>query len=80
MVWQEARWQGLPFSLGYSVKIVVYAVARHEFTHYLFELFALQLELLSGRRFYRPYYDQVYKRTYPTINCVEETVANYWFF
>ena len=80
MVWQEARRLGLRFNLDYSIKIVVYAVARHEFTHYIFELFALQLELLSGRQFYRPYSDQVYKRTYPTIDCVEETVANYWFF
>jgi hypothetical protein len=78
MFWQETKRRGLPFSLNYSVKIVVYAVARHEFTHYLIELFALQLELVSGRQCYRPYYDQVYKKTYPTIDCIEETVANYW--
>lgn len=80
MVWQEAKHRGLPFTLDYSVRVIVYAVARHEFTHYLIELFALQLELVSGRRFYRPYYDHVYKKTYPTIDCVEETVANYWLF
>jgi hypothetical protein len=80
MIWREAGRQGLHYSLDYSVKIVVYAVARHEFTHYLVELFALQLELVSGRRFYRPYYDQVYKKTYPSVDCTEETVANYWLF
>ena len=46
--------------------------------HYLTELFGLQLELLQGRQFYRPYYDQVYKKTYPATACIEETVANYW--
>lgn len=80
MVRNEASRRGPYYSLAYSVKVVVYAVARHEFVHYLTELFALQLELLQGRRFYRPYYDQVYKKTYPALDCVEETVANYWLF
>lgn len=58
--------------------MLVYSVARHEFTHFLTELFALQLELLQGRRFYRPYYDGVYKKAYPLDDCIEETVADYW--
>ncbi len=80
MIVRGATKQGLSYSLDYLVKVVVYAVARHEFEHYLTELFALQLELMQGRRFYRPYYDQVYKKTYPTSDCIEETVANYWLF
>ncbi len=69
---------GVPISWLRTLKLAVYSVARHEFTHYLTELHALQLELVKGGRVYRPYWDSVYKPTYPGADCLEETVANYW--
>jgi len=69
---------GLTYSWGDVLKLASYAVARHEFMHYLVELEALDLELKLGRRFYLPYWNSVYKRTFPGPECLEETVANVW--
>jgi hypothetical protein len=60
------------------LKIATYSVGRHEFLHYLVELEALDMELKTGRRIYRPYWDKVYGAVYPTPDCLEETVANVW--
>ena len=60
------------------LKMTTYAVGRHEFQHYLTELEALDLELKQGRSIYRPYWEHVYKRTYPNADCLEETVATVW--
>jgi hypothetical protein len=74
----------LPFfsSLGISrlntIKIITYSVARHEFTHYLHELKAFDLEMIKGGQVYIPYFNNVYKRTYPGLDCIEETVATLW--
>ena len=71
---------GLWYDWDSTLKVVTYAVARHEVSHYLSELEALNIELRLGRRVYIPYQDNVYKVTYPNAGCVEETVANVWFF
>lgn len=71
---------GLGYGWNRVLRIVTYCVARHEFQHYLTELFALDLELKLGRKVYIPYCDTVYKATYPTQDCIEETVANVWLF
>jgi hypothetical protein len=70
--------KGLTYSWGEVLKIATYAVARHEFVHYLVELEALDLELKLARRFYVPYWNSVYKRVFPGPECLEETVANVW--
>lgn len=74
----------LPYfhSLGYSSyaaeRMIVYAIARHEFTHYLNELKTLELEMLKGGQVFLPYLNSVYKATYPNADCSEETVACFW--
>lgn len=70
------RHRSLP--LQHMLKIATYSVARHEFLHYLVELEALDMEVKTHRRVYRPYWDQVYKAAYPSLDCLEETVANVW--
>jgi hypothetical protein len=67
-----------PISWSYTLKVVTYAVARHEFTHYLAELEALSTELKRGGQVYIPYHELVYKPTYPSALCLEETVASVW--
>jgi hypothetical protein len=69
---------GLHYSWEHVLKMAGYAIARHEFVHYLTELQALDAELKGRGRIYRPYWDGVYKRTYPGAECLEETVANTW--
>jgi len=74
----------LPFFhyLGLSTtaakKMITYSVARHEFMHYLNELKALDLEMTKSGQVYIPYFNNVYKRTYPGKDCIEETVATVW--
>lgn len=75
---RECLRQRLTYSWGEVLKMATYAVARHEFVHYLVELEALDLELKLGRRFYLPYWNSVCKRAYPGADCLEETVANVW--
>jgi hypothetical protein len=72
------RRRGLRYPWIHLLKMATYAIARHEFVHYLTELEALDGELKGGRRIYRPYWDGVYKRSYPGSDCLEETVANTW--
>lgn len=59
-------------------KMITYAIARHEFTHYLNELKTLELELLKGGQVFLPYLNNIYKATYPNVDCIEETVACVW--
>ena len=66
---------GLGFTPPIAKKMITYAVARHEFLHYLHELESLELEMTKGGQVYIPYFNSVYERTYPGSNCVEETVA-----
>jgi hypothetical protein len=70
--------RGLTYSWEQILKMATYAVAKHEFTHYLVELDTLGQELRQGQRIYRPYWDNVYKTTYPGPDCLEETVASFW--
>ena len=59
-------------------KMITYAIARHEFTHYLNELKAFESELTRGGQIFLPYLNSVYKATYPNNDCIEETVACVW--
>jgi len=77
-VFLKFRASGRQESRGRVLKMAAYAVARHEFHHYLTELEALDLELKQGRSIYRLYWDQVYKKTYPAADCLEETTASVW--
>ena len=77
---REARKVGLNYSWDWTLKIATYAVARHAVMHYLTELEALNIELKEGRRVYLPYWDNVYKRTYPSVDCIEETIATVWYW
>lgn len=82
MVYFCRRLLGNFLSLGYhpvtAKKMIAYAIARHEFVHYLNELKSLELELLKGGQVYLPYLNNVYKATYPNAECIEETVASTW--
>ena len=40
-----------------ALKLAAYSIARHEFCHYLSELHATDIELRTGRRVYKPYFD-----------------------
>jgi hypothetical protein len=77
-LYMESRRGRLRYSWVEVLKIATYAVARHEFVHYMLELEALDLELKLGRRFYVPYSNTVYKHAFPGTQCLEETVANVW--
>jgi hypothetical protein len=77
-MYSEFLRHGLHESPARVLKMAFYSVARHEFHHYLTELEALDLELKQGRSIYRPYWDHVYKKTYPDADCLEETVASLW--
>jgi hypothetical protein len=77
-LYKELLRRGMRLTWQRALKIATYAIARHEFLHYLVELEALDLELKGGRRVYRPYWNNVYKRTYAGADCLEETIANVW--
>jgi hypothetical protein len=51
----ECHLRGLQYPWKQVLKIATYAVARHEFAHYLVEFEALDLELKQGHCIYRPY-------------------------
>jgi hypothetical protein len=68
----------LGFSISAAKKMIIYSVARHEFMHYLHELKTLDLEMTKGGQIYIPYFNNVYSRTYPGPNCIEETIATTW--
>ena len=72
------RRRGFVYSWDEVLRLTTYAVARHEFTHYLVELEALDLELKQGRSIYLPYQRGVYAPNYPGMDCLEETVASFW--
>ena len=66
------------FNTSTTKKMITYAIARHEFMHFLHELNTLELEMIKGGQVYIPYQNSVYKREYPGPECVEETVATVW--
>jgi hypothetical protein len=72
------QFQSLHFTPTTAKKMITYAVARHEFMHYLHELKTFDLEMTKGGQVYIPYFNNVYKKTYPGSDCIEETVATVW--
>ena len=71
--------KGLPYSTYETLLIATYALGRHAMRQYLAELDALRLELNDGANpFYKPYFDTVYKSSYPGIDCMESAVASFW--
>jgi hypothetical protein len=58
--------------------LATYALGRHAFQQYLTELEALRLELQGSPKYYKPYFDNVYRATYPSVNCIERSVASFW--
>jgi hypothetical protein len=69
------HFHNLGFTPTTAKKMITYALARHEFMHYLHELKTFDLEMTKGGQVYIPYFNNVYKRTYPGPDCIEETVA-----
>lgn len=53
-----------------------YAFFLHEQFHHKVESFGLRLLVAAGRDRYRPYKANVYRPTYPTRDCLEESLAN----
>ena len=55
---------------------VIYAITIHELFHYRVDVFALNLEMATGRQVYLPYMDTVYRPNFATPGCLEEALAN----
>jgi hypothetical protein len=53
-----------------------YLLFLHEQFHHKVESLGLRLLISTGRDRYRPYKANVYRRTFLTINCLEESLAN----
>jgi hypothetical protein len=78
-IYPEVVKKGLPYSNYETLLIATYALGRHAMRQYLAELDALRLELNDGAKpFYKPYFDTVYKPSYPGIDCMESTAASFW--
>jgi len=68
----------LPFHpLQDYIKLMVYAIFRHELFHYQVEKFATQQEISQGRNLYLPYHKTVYCHYYLTEHCLEEALAEH---
>ena len=63
----------------WCLKAAFYAVARHEFFHYLTDLTSLQYEVQMGRSTYIPYKKIVKPQLEKIDQQIEETVADYWY-
>jgi hypothetical protein len=57
-------------------KIALEILLRHELEHFKIESFALNAELFLKEPVYVPYLMQIYARTYPYNECLEEAAAN----
>lgn len=53
-----------------------YALYLHEQFHHKVESLGFRLLIATGSDRYRPYKQNVYRRSYPTADCIEEGLAN----
>lgn len=51
-------------------------IRYHELFHFLVEVMTLEIEIVTRRRHYDPYSKNVYSKTFPGSECVEESLAN----
>ena len=72
------RRAGLLYSAYETLLMATYALGRHAMRQYLAELESLRLELNGGKKYYKPYFDRVYRPTYPGLDCVERSVDSFW--
>lgn len=80
---RAVSWLGVPSPLASRSAIArqllrsaFYVFYLHEQFHHKVESLGFRLLITTGADRYRPYKTNVYRRTYLTVDCLEESLAN----
>jgi hypothetical protein len=72
----ESAFEILPAAFDLALEILL----RHEWYHHQVELLSAYIEDIQGSLCYTGYYNSVYRTTFPTIECIEESAANSYVY